>query len=705
MIDRITTYGPPILNATDALRRNFTNSVTRSAVGQGFGAAAPGSAYASVAPGYAAAEYGMTPMAPMMQQTGIQGSLMPTSGAQTMQTVTRNVARSVSMPQRSIVSTQTINGVPVGSTVTPMPPGMPPGSIVPGDVPITAMPPGPATQTAFQRSIVSGGPIDPMSIREDRYITGMNRTAGIFNDQMKRENDALRAEVHRLRKIEAGWFPGGPDEDTRVTIINNYQSQINHNLEEISNLRLTIQQIEAENQQLRDQVLVAQSNPKYEKRIEELQRLNNKLNSDLAALRSASTSSSTNIERTYTAQLDALRNSKIDLERQLQTMQSQLASKTESVARSTLEERQKMSSLLDAERMTSQKLRDDVARLQREASRVQAVPPVRIPTPDPKTIEQLRMLTEQLGVITAERDRLNSTVLQLEARGSHSAVERVFDDTGIKERERLIEHYKAKWDDLNAENNRLKTQMATLQEDFQRMRVKAESEVGSASTSVLALRKEKELMDVLRQELEAAKEDAGYYRNESQKLREQLRKLASQVNKTEIHREVIVDKTGAFAKNIIADPGRSLNPVIRPGEAEVVSRSVYRNDVSSNRFIAPETTYPTTMTTTTYQPTLMPSTTISYPPMTTTYPTTTTLLPPTTTTFLPPAPNSFRGMTTPILPPSEGQAFSTVRYSTESRVVPVREGFNSFGSTEKRLSTEPVVITETTTTGQLPQPR
>lgn len=466
----------------------------------------------------------------------------------------------------------------MGSTITPMPPGVP-GSFIPEVGPVR----GSIVDTNFQRSIMNGGPIDTMSIREDRMINGMNRVSSIYGDQMKRENDALRAEVHRLRKIEAGWFPGSPDEETRVTIVNNYQNQINANLEEISNLRLNIQQIEAENQQLRDQLLSAHSNPMFEQRIEELQRTNSKLISDLNIARSSSNTSAVTFNQSFNTQLESLRSAKMELERELRTAQTQLAQKHEESSRLVLDERQKLTSLLEAERMNVQRLKDEVSRLQRDMARVKSQPPLPSSFPDPRQSEQLRSLQEQLTRIESERDRLSSMVIQLEARTSAGPlVERVYDDAGVKERERLIEHYKAKWDELNAEKNQFKSQMAILQEENQKLRFRLESDSGNSSATALAIRKEKEVQDLLRQQLEAAKEDANHYRNESQNLRDQLRSMASQVNKTEIHREVIVDRTGNFANSIRNNPSEAVNPRYVPGETEVVSRSVFKDNNASS---------------------------------------------------------------------------------------------------------------------------
>ena len=572
MIDRISTYGPPILNAADALRRNYT-SVTQSS--------------------------NMGPGPFMNQEYGMMGSLPGSIPGNQFRSVNRNVTRSVSVPQRSIVSTQTINGVPMGSTITPMPPGVP-GNFMPEVGPVR----GSIVDTNFQRSIINGGPIDTMSIREDRMINGMNRVSNIYGDQLKRENDALRAEVQNMQKIEAGWFPGSPDEETRVTIVNNYQNQINANLEEISNLRLNIQQIEAENQQLRDQLLTAHSNPMFEQRIEELQRLNSKLTSDLNLARSSSNTSVVNVDRNYTTQIESLRSAKLELERELRNAQSQLAQKHEESSRLVLDERQKLTSLLEGERMNVQRLKDEVSRLQRDMTRVKSQPAALSNLPDPRQSEQLRSLQENLSRVEAERDRLSSLVIQLEAKTSAGPlVERVYDDAGVKERERLIEHYKAKWDELNAEKNQFKSQMAILQEENQKLRFRIESESGNSSSIALVVRKEKEVQDILRQQLEAAKEDANHYKIESQRLRDQLRSMASQVNKTEIHREVIVDRTGNFANSIRNNPSEAVNPRYLPGETEVVSRSVLRDNnastwktggtvsTSTSTSVGPSTTY------------------------------------------------------------------------------------------------------------------
>lgn len=636
MIDRVTTYGPPILNPADAFRHNVAGSAVRSS---------------AAAANYTNYEYGMTPAnpSPLLQPSNAAAAGVTSQSRM----VTRSGTRSVSVPQRSIMSTQTINGVPVGSTVATMLPGSVVAPMGPMDLQGMAGVPGQMTETAFQRSLINGAPIDAITIREDKYLNGMNRTTNIYNETLKRENDALRAEVHRLRKIEAGWFPGGPDEETRVTVINNYQNQINQNLEEISNLRVTVQQVEIENQQLREQLQIAQANPKYEKRIEELQRTITKLNGDLAAARSSSTASSVSVERTYSAQLEALRSAKLELERELRTLQSQMSQTRENTARSVLDERQKMSALLDAERLTVQKLRDELTRQQRETMRAQSQSNA-LPAVDPK----MRMLQDQLSAIMAERDRLSSVVMQLEARSSSApAVERVFDDTGIKERERLIEHYKAKWDELNAENARLKSQMSTMQDEFQRVRVKSEASVTQSSSSAAALRKEKELQDLLRQELELAKEDSAYYRNENQRLRDQLRKLSSQTNKTEIHREVIIDKTGSLTHNILNNPSAALNPPLVPGEADLVSRSVYRNTAGSTRAVAAD------------------------PPM---------------SAYSSPLPatSAFRPMTDPVLQPLASGLRSPSPFSSDTRGASTPETLNHFRSSEQRITTETVQSTD-----------
>lgn len=459
-------------------------------------------------------EYGMIP-------GGAGGSLGQTR---------TGVVRSLSVPQRSIVSSQTVNGVPVGSAITQLPPGVPAESLF-------GMPPPMATPLGFPGPMGPMGPIGPMGPPP--------------NDQIRRENEALKAQVHRLKKLEAGWFPGVPEEETKVTVVNNYQSQITQSIEEMNRVRLSLQQAEAEILSLREQLAISQA---AARRAEELGRLNARLTSDISSLRAASSSSVVQAERNFSSQLDSLRSAKIDLERELASLRS----------------------ALDSEKNVVQRLRDEISQLQRENSGLRGL--ADRPTADSRLPDQLRSLQEQLTQLRKERDRLSSKVLMLESRApSSQTVERVYDDAGVRERERLIEHYKAKWDELNSDNLRLKSQIVSLQDEIQRIRLKAESELANTSTTALNIRKEKDLQDLLRQELSTAKDDANYYRNENHKLRDQLRSLASQVNKTEIHREVIVDKTGNFANSIIRDPSAALRPVLRPGETEFLSRETYRS--------------------------------------------------------------------------------------------------------------------------------
>lgn len=561
----MSAFGGPAY-MSDPIQRNFSSSVTRTVTN---------------GPVYTGYEYGAPAMpvvpgvaAPPLVNTTYQSVVGPAV-----------VNRSMSVPTRSIYTNQmtttpVVPGVMPGMTLVPTGPPQIVGQTMGVPMPMGPIPSVPITETNFQRSLINGGPIDRASLREDRYINTMNRNMGVFGDQAARENEALRAEVHRLRKIEAGWFPGSPDEETRVTVVNNYQNLINANLEEISNLRLTIQQIEAENQQLRDQLLLSQSHPKPDLALEELQRTNARLLAELNAARSASQISTVSVEKNYVSQIEALRNNKLQLEKELRDAQSRLSSNQENLSRTHLDERQKLSQMLDKERSETQRLRSELSQVQRDFTRSQARPL----GPDPRINVQspaLSALQDQLRQITIDRDRLQSTVIQLESKiSAPPPVERIYDDAGLKDREKLIEFYKSKWDEHNAEITRMKNQITSLQSELQMAKLRPASEDSTSIT--LALRKEKDLQTLLRQELELAKDDSAYYRSENQRLRDQIRSMASQVNKTEIVREVIVDKTGGLANTIMNNPSSSLNPFIRPGEQEIVSRMVSKNEASSS---------------------------------------------------------------------------------------------------------------------------
>lgn len=554
MQDRTSSYGPPVFSASDAFRRTAPQ-----------------------------------PTPAILEMPGAQ--LPPTSIANTRYTSTRNVSRSTVSPPPT-VGLNPINQVPYVSNLTGTTPIPGQRSIV-STYTTTQINPAPGeVDTNFQRSLAVGGPIDPVSLREDRFVNNMNKTNQIALDQYKRENDLLRAEVHRLRKIEAGWNPGGSEEETRVTVINNYLNQIQQYSEEINVMKNNMVQLEAENANLREQIRIMEANPRFDKREEEYKVQMNRLISENATLKNSSANNSALTERTYSTQIDNLRKDKFELENELRTAQTRISQLQEKLTKISQEERMKVSSMVDSERMTTQKLKDEIARLQRDNTRLSTLP---APSgPDTRTVEQMKSMSEQINSLILERDRLSSQVVMLESKSSSGPfVERVFDESGVKDRDKVIQHYKQQWDELKGENMKIKNQLTVLQEENQRMKFKIDSEGNVPQAVLLSSKKDKELQEMLRQELEAAKEETNYYKNESNRLRDQIRVLSTQTNKTEIVREVIVDKSGQFSKNLINNSNMQLNLPPRYGDAEIISRSVTKNEQTPTQFTTQGITSPT----------------------------------------------------------------------------------------------------------------
>lgn len=607
MQDRFAMQGPAIYNAAEAVRRTISHSVGPAPIARAslppMGEYGPmGLPYAAPAPPMApyAGLPAVQPGLPLPAQASTIGALPPSGGARF--TSVRNVTKSIpAMPQAPLAP-----GIPLAtpppqrslvsqySTTQVLAPGQPIPTLPNGAPMITD------AEMGLQPRPFLDAPIDPLALKDERKINAFNRNMSFQGDQLRRENEALRAEVHRLKKIEYGWRPKNTEEETHVTIVNNYQNLVNQFSEENTNLKTTLTQLEQENINLRDQLRIADANPRLEKRIEELKMQINKLTLDNNNLRHSATSSTTSIERSYNLQLEGLRNDKIHLEAEIRSLQNQLTAKNDQMSKITQDERNKASSMAESDRMTIQKFKDEIARLQRENLRASTMQST-VVAADPKANEQIRLLKEQLLQITTERDRLSSQIIVLESKANVGpVVEKVFDDSALKDRENLLQHYKLKWDELKAENAKIKSQMTLLQEENQKIKVRADFSATSTPDLSLALKKEKEIQDILRNEAEIAKEEANYYRTENMKLRDQIKSLSSQTSKVETIREVIVDKSGNYAKNLLKNPMGPVEVPVREGEAQIISRSI-TNNASTSEFVLPaQTTYLAPQTTTTH---------------------------------------------------------------------------------------------------------
>lgn len=124
---------------------------------------------------------------------------------------------------------------------------------------------------------------------------------------LKQENMALRADLHRLRKVEAGWTPSSQRDLTNVTVVNSYQLQVNQLLEEVNTLRGTASQLEQENMRLAERVRFLESQPQVTQISSHYQQQITRLNAELMALRSKSTAPNPMIERAHEEQITALR--------------------------------------------------------------------------------------------------------------------------------------------------------------------------------------------------------------------------------------------------------------------------------------------------------------------------------------------------------------------------------------------------------------
>lgn len=362
------------------------------------------------------------------------------------------------------------------------------------------------------QALLSGAPITSHLLAADRSTRAMQS----YETQMRTENESLRAEVHRLRKIENAWRPAGNDEETRVFIVNNYQHQINQNITEITNLRNTITTLQQENAELRQQTTV----------------------------------------RDDSALVESLRRQLRELERELQRARAQLAEQRDIAQEQVVEEREHWSRIVEEERAESQRMRGR-------------------PADDGM---QLRNLQDHMQELQHELDLKIEVIAELEAQlHTRPPVERIFDETGLQERDRLLEHYKFKWDEIAEENRQLKAML--MQGSDESVKINMRSELNTVSSAHLAdLQREREFQTLLQEEVRQAKEEARFYCAENQRLRELLTRQAS--NTTEVHREVIVDHSGAYAQGLAHNP--QLAPVFAPGQAELVSRSVVREERSSS---------------------------------------------------------------------------------------------------------------------------
>ena len=82
-------------------------------------------------------------------------------------------------------------------------------------------------------------------------------------------------------------------------------------------------------------------------------------------------------------------------------------------------------------------------------------------------------MQKQMQQMRVELDNRARMLVELEARPSSVGLLEVPDDAGIRDRERIIQHYKAKWDELQAENRQLKAMLVQEGENNIRIRMRS----------------------------------------------------------------------------------------------------------------------------------------------------------------------------------------------------------------------------------------
>lgn len=297
-------------------------------------------------------------------------------------------------------------------------------------------------------------------------------------EQLRAENVALKAEVHRLRKIEAGWFPPRDGPGGNVTVINSYEQYIDQYIEEINHLRAEVGTLQGDNAQLSEQV---QSLP------------------DEAAFNE---------------------------------MRAKL-SEAQFENSNMLAEMQQLNQLLEAGKERIAALQAQIDQMNERQQEALSAAQRNVAEPLKETISLLR---EENQRVCDELDEKRLLIVSLEARlTTMTTVEHVVDHTGIADRDRLIEHYKYKWDDIRRDNVRLRNLLLAKEEEVQRVL----SNNMAHPTSQAQKEREAGLVEALKTEIAELKDDVSFYKKNYKKMQQKLSALSIEFTQDDIREEML----------------------------------------------------------------------------------------------------------------------------------------------------------------------
>lgn len=294
-------------------------------------------------------------------------------------------------------------------------------------------------------------------------------------EQLRTENNSLKAEVHRLRKIEAGWFPpreGG----TKITMVNTYEQHINQCVEEINILRAELGTLQADNAELSEQLQsyqddtllndlrgkLAQAQFENSNMLGEMQQLNNELEAKRA---------------------------------RVGALQAQLAQM----------EAGQQTAIASAQQIAAEPFKEAVAVMREEHRRV---------------CEDLE--SKRLQIVSLEAQLTTVRTIERTA----------MDSSAAEDRDRLIEHYKLKWDEIRQDNARLRQLLLEKEEEVQQA-----LEQSASGPSRAMKEQEWALGEAFKTEIKQLKGEVAYYKKQCQALQRRLNELSMEGGMDELREE------------------------------------------------------------------------------------------------------------------------------------------------------------------------
>lgn len=403
------------------------------------------------------------------------------------------------------------------------------------------------------------------------------------DDNIKRlenENKELQRELHRLRKIEAGWGIGGHKQNTEETRIHNtYIIEQNNNLKieldeykaKYLELEHIIENLEEEKRDIEKMFHEKRSDTSqemvYKKEVERLKSAHTteitklteerlKLDEDRKRFKEEKDKYSHERER-YRSERDRYRSERDNLRQKLRSLESLLEEQKDKIREHQWEndrEREREARIEDNPRFKDQE--EDIKRKNDEIRKIQAeMDGLRRLKSEKAAVEsQLSELSIQISQLTQENQFLHKKLSIFESTQKDKQKIEYTDSERVQELERLLEMYKTRITTRDDQINNMRKEVEMYKDEMQRYKLdREEIEIKSRLGTTIEHKKEMQKMKVIKIRTEELESRVKHLELENKRLRDVLQQSGIRVeNNVYVERDVF--KTGHF-NNEIEDMG------------------------------------------------------------------------------------------------------------------------------------------------------